>query len=441
MSHFVSGPAVSFRLGLMLAVLTLFLSPLGAPGRLAVAEEAIQPDAPPRWWKGNLHTHSLWSDGNDFPEMIAEWYRTRDYNFLALTDHNVLSEGMRWMPYAMIEKRSGEQALAKYQARFGDHWVETRGEPGTAEYAIRLKPLDEFRSLMEERGKFILMQAEEITDRVMGKPVHMNATNIKQLILPVGGATVREAISNNLRAAEEQAERTGRPILVHVNHPNYGYAIRAEDLAAVANERFVEVYNGHPGVNHLGDATQPGMERMWDLANTMRIQQLATPPLLGLATDDCHEYFGRPGSRPGRGWIMVRARFLTPEKLLAAIYAGDFYASSGVTLDDVQFNAEQQKLSIRIAAEADVIYKTDFIGTVLNSEKPPASANDPQGDPIGRVLKTVTGTEAEYQLQGDELYVRAVITASAPAADPSFEGQKKQAWTQPVGWSRHLRKQ
>jgi len=425
----------------MLAVLTLFLSPFGAPDRLAVAEEVIQPDAPPRWWKGNLHTHSLWSDGNDFPEMIAEWYRTRDYNFLALTDHNVLSEGMRWMPYAMIEKRSGEQALAKYRARFGDHWIETRGEPGTAEYAVRLKPLDEFRSLMEERGKFILMQAEEITDRVMGKPVHMNATNIKQVVLPVGGATVREAISNNLRAVEEQAERTGRPILVHVNHPNYGYAIRAEDLAAVANERFVEVYNGHPGVNHLGDATQPGMERMWDLANTMRIQQLATPPLLGLATDDCHEYFGRPGSRPGRGWIMVRARFLTPEKLLAAIYAGDFYASSGVTLDDVQFNGEQQKLSIRIAAESDVIYKTDFIGTVLSNPNSPASGNDPQRDPIGQVLKTVTGTEAEYQLQGNELYVRAVITASAPAADPSFEDQKKQAWTQPVGWSRHLRKQ
>lgn len=441
MSHFVSGPVVSCRLGLVLAVLTLFLSPFGAPDRLAVAEEAIQPDAPPRWWKGNLHTHSLWSDGNDFPEMIAEWYRTRDYNFLALTDHNVLSEGMRWMPYAMIEKRSGEQALAKYRARFGDHWIETRGEPGTAEYAVRLKPLDEFRSLIEERGKFILMQAEEITDRVMGKPVHMNATNIKQLVLPVGGATVREAISNNLRAVEEQAERTGRPILVHVNHPNYGYAIRAEDLAAVANERFVEVYNGHPGVNHLGDATQPGMERMWDLANTLRIQQLATPPLLGLATDDCHEYFGRPGSRPGRGWIMVRARFLTPEKLLAAIYAGDFYASSGVTLDDVQFNGEQQKLSIRIAAESDVIYKTDFIGTVLSNANSPASGNDPQRDPIGQVLKTVTGTEAEYQLQGNELYVRAVITASAPAADPSFEDQKKQAWTQPVGWSRHLRKQ
>ncbi|MCA9270952.1 MAG: hypothetical protein KDA41_20870, partial [Planctomycetales bacterium] len=46
------------------------------------ADEAIPQDPPLRWFKGNIHTHSLWSDGDDFPEMIAEWYRTHDYNFL-----------------------------------------------------------------------------------------------------------------------------------------------------------------------------------------------------------------------------------------------------------------------------------------------------------------------------------------------------------------------
>lgn len=432
---------------LRIGLVPVMLLALAATGQVS-AEEAVPAAAQPRWWKGNLHTHSLWSDGNDFPEMIADWYRTRDYNFLALTDHNTLSEGMRWMPFDAIQKRSGEQAFAKYLARFGDHWVETRGTPGQPDHAVRLKPLDEFRALLEERGKFIMIQGEEITDRVLGKPVHLNATNLKLPIQPLGGMSVREAISNNLRVVQEQAERIGRPILLHVNHPNYGYAITAEDLAAVANERFVEVFNGHPGVNHQGDATRPGVERMWDIANTLRLQQLATPPLLGLATDDCHEYFGRPGSRPGRGWIMVRARFLTPEHLLAAIYAGDFYASSGVTLEDVQFNAEEQKLSVRIAAEADVTYKIDFIGSVVvppaasdagtatGTDGGTAAAND---DPIGRTLKTVTGTEAEYTLQGNELFVRAVVTASKPAADPAFEGQQQQAWTQPVGWARHLR--
>ena len=51
-----------------------------------------------RWYKGNLHTHSLWSDGNDFPEMIADWYAREGYHFLTLSDHNLLSRGEKCIP-------------------------------------------------------------------------------------------------------------------------------------------------------------------------------------------------------------------------------------------------------------------------------------------------------------------------------------------------------
>ncbi len=44
------------------------------------------------WFKGNLHTHSTGSDGQLTPEEIIDWYRSRGYHFLALTDHGVLSE-------------------------------------------------------------------------------------------------------------------------------------------------------------------------------------------------------------------------------------------------------------------------------------------------------------------------------------------------------------
>src|SRR6266850_2947653 len=51
----------------------------------------------PTYWKGNLHTHSLWSDGDDFPEMIADWYKRHGYQFLTLSDHNTLSDGEYWL--------------------------------------------------------------------------------------------------------------------------------------------------------------------------------------------------------------------------------------------------------------------------------------------------------------------------------------------------------
>ena len=50
------------------------------------------------------------------------------------------------------------------------------------------------------------------------------------------------------------------------------------------------------------------------------------------------------------------------------------------------------------------------------------------------MLATVEGRKPRYELTGQELYVRAVVVSSLPPVDPSFEGQKAQSWTQPVGW-------
>ena len=42
-----------------------------------------------------------------------------------------------------------------------------------------------------------------------------------------------EALDANVRAVEDQAAKKGREIFVHLNHPNFGLAITAEDLAEV----------------------------------------------------------------------------------------------------------------------------------------------------------------------------------------------------------------
>ena len=43
-----------------------------------------------------------------------------------------------------------------------------------------------------------------------------------------------------------------------------------------------------------------------------------------------------------------------------------------------------------------------------------------------------------YQLTGHELYVRAVVTSTKKHWNPSFENQTEQAWTQPIGWEKHV---
>ena len=44
-------------------------------------------ELPGKWYKAALHTHTSSSDGAWWPEVIAELYRSRGYDVLALTDH------------------------------------------------------------------------------------------------------------------------------------------------------------------------------------------------------------------------------------------------------------------------------------------------------------------------------------------------------------------
>lgn len=418
------------------------------------ASQANAQDGETRWYKGNLHTHSLWSDGDDFPDMIVRWYVEHDYQFLALTDHNVLSEGERWMSAAAITDRGGADVIEKYKRAFGEANVDIRQletvDGGGAELnetsalEVRLKTYQECQRQFDSPGSFMLMTGEEISDQVNGLPLHLNATNLQQKLQPTGGRTMQEAMRNNLRGAKLQADELGREILVHLNHPNFGWAITAEDLAAVTEEKFFEVYNGHPGVNHLGDDVHPSVEKLWDIASTIRTDKLNDRPLFGLATDDCHYYHGRKGSQPGRGWIMVRSAALTPAAILKAINAGEFYSSSGVEIEDFSFDSKTGKLRIDLKAEEGVQYETQIIGTLQGYDATSTQRTDEEGDAlkvtrvyspdVGKTLATIKGNSVEYQLTGEELYVRATVTSSRAHPNPSFSGQREQAWLQPIMW-------
>jgi len=368
--------------------------------------------APERWYKGNLHTHTLWSDGNHFPEMVVDWYAQRDYDFLALTEHNVVADREKWMQNDQVVRRGGRTALADYRSRFGAEWVEEREQDGKLE--VRLKRLDEFAPLFDD---LLLIPAEEVTSSFQNKPIHINASNVAARIAPQKGSSVQDVMRKTMQAVAAHAAEHGRPVLAHLNHPNFGWGVSADDIARVEEEHFFEVWNGHPSVHHKGDATRPGTERLWDIANTTRRRDLDAPLLYGLGTDDCHNYHNASGSTPGRGWVMVRARACTPEALLAAIEAGAFYASSGVVLDDVTFDG--RTLTIDVAARGDAEYVTEFIGTRR------------EGEP-GEVLARVEGLRPSYTARGDELFVRATVTSSTAADNPVWEGQPRQAWVQPV---------
>jgi len=427
-------------LGMLLLVAVVSFAAIGTPQVAAgePVESVLKETSKLRWYKGNMHTHSHWSDGDDYLEMIALWYEKHDYRFLVFTDHNILANKERWVE---VEKsKGGKKAFDKLIKQYPD-WVETRTVDEKLQ--VRLRRFDEVAKRFNKPEEFLLIQGEEISD-ILGKrtPIHLNVTNLKELIIPRGGKTVAEAIQNNVNAVMIQRQQTGQPMIIHLNHPNFYYAITAEDLMRVVGDRFFEVYNGHPSVHNSGDEIHPSTERLWDIILTKRIAEFELPMMFGIATDDGHNYHNIPSrdSEPGRGWVNVLTDKLEPGSLIEALEAGSFYASSGVTLKKIQSNAKQ--LHIEIDPVPGETYTVEFIGTRIGYDKTSHPVLDKEGKPvrttriyskdIGEVLEVAQGNCATYKFQGDEIYVRARITSSEKHPNPSELEDFKMAWVQPV---------
>ena len=367
-----------------------------------------------KWFKGNLHTHSYWSDGDEFPEVIIDWYKSNDYQFVALSDHNTLAEGEKWV--TMREDSMYQHAFQHYLEKYGDDWVNHKVESGKIQ--VKLKTFEEYRDMYEEAEKFLIIPSEEITDRFENKPIHMNATNIQEKIDPQGGNSVAEVLQNNINEVLKQRERTGTPMIPHINHPNFGYGVSLNDIVSLEGERFFEVYNGHPAVHNLGDSIHISTEEMWDLINIAYLEN-NQPLMYGLATDDSHHYHQKNAkwSNAGRGWINVQADSLSPKSIIEAMENGQFYSSTGVTLKTMSF--KENRLFIEIEEEEGITYSISFIGYQ-------------KGNNNTSELKKVESTIANFELSGDIVFVRAKITSSKKHPNPVEGMTYEMAWTQPV---------
>ncbi|WOK07591.1 histidinol-phosphatase [Imperialibacter roseus] len=391
-----------------LGILSVFLLLLWSCGTPKIAKVERQ------WYKGNLHTHSYWSDGDEFPEMIMGWYKDHGYDFIGLSDHNTLAAGEKWklVPKGGVYK----DAFYTYLKKYGEDWVEYKEDTGRV--SVKLKTFQEYVPLFAEKDKFLIIQSEEITNSFEGKPLHLNVTNVKKLIGEQEGSSVSDVLQKSIDAVTAQRRATGQPMIIHINHPNFYFAITVDDMISLNGERFFEVFNGHPMVNNYGDSTHIGMEEMWDRIN---IAYLAAgkPLMYGVATDDSHNYhmFGDAYSNSGRGWVMVQADSLRPASLIEAMEAGDFYGSTGVTLSRI--SREGNKLRVEVAAEEGVAYTIQFIGVK-------------KGEEMSSVLMEKKGIADEFALTEDIVFVRAKVVSDKYKENPFKEGDFEAAWTQPM---------
>jgi len=340
------------------------------------------PTAPEVWLRGSTHVHARPSGDSSTPisEVIA-WYERHDYDFIALTDHNQISEI--------------------------DDTTRTPGSP-----TIHITP----------KG-LIVFAGAELTHNVMGC-IPAGLPNRKcRIHVNVIGATERPGGTFDwaVRGTKHRVEKYESAIVAaenlggipQMNHPQWLWGTTPDVIVELASRGMIlyELANTAFTKWNAGDKAHPSTEALWDAA----LVRGAT--IWGVASDDAHDYEPDAGAlqsddahddepdgtlQAGGGWIVVKAR-RDPQAILDAIVAGQFYSSTGVVLERAE--VANDELVVEVAAPDASDTRTTTIELVEN----------------GQIVDTITGKSARRTLPARG-YVRAVVMRD--------DGAK--AWVQPA---------
>ncbi|MDH7482915.1 MAG: CehA/McbA family metallohydrolase [Armatimonadota bacterium] len=288
------------------------------------------------WARGSLHAHTTNSDGDSPPQVVADWYRENGYNFLAITDHEKLTDPV---------------------------------------------PLDN-----NPNDNFILITGEELAMPGKESPIHANAFGITETIKAPNrtlnaGRSVR-------RLVETIRDAGGIPM---VNHPNWEKGLLHTDLLYIDGPYILEIANMGNGSLNEGNLARLSTEQIWDylLSNGKEVY--------AAATDDMHSIKDGPTgpNGPGKGWVVAKVPELTPKAVLTALSKGDFYASTGVELEDYSFDGE--RFYIKVRPKPGKSYMIRFVGK------------------WGSILQETMGTSAIYKVnrkQEPNSYIRCKVICS-----------------------------
>ena len=242
-----------------------------------------------KFHRGNLHTHSTGSDGVLSPQEVCRRYQAEGYDFIALTDHFV---GLFDYP------------ITDTAAFRNDHFTTIHGA--------------ELHTGTMENGHLWHIVAA-------GLPHDFTPPNAPHF-RPVKGSESAASIAQRARDAGA---------FVAIAHPHWSGMSEADALTITAAHA-VEIYNhGCIVDNDRGE----GFMTLEHLLNRGRKLNM-------IATDDAHfntpDFFG--------GWVMVKTTQNSPEALLAALKAGEYYSSTGPQINDIRVSDEGVEVDCSSAA-------------------------------------------------------------------------------------------
>ncbi|MBQ0104856.1 MAG: PHP domain-containing protein [Armatimonadetes bacterium] len=300
-----------------------------------------------KYLKGQLHLHTTMSDGQWTPQQVADGYRENGYDFIVMTDHDT-----NYDPYKYIEKRDDFLCI-----------------PGSE------RETDGFNEFLAHTSQ-----------------IHVNAlAYLGKFVCPEKTDNISQGLNNYIKAIYDCGA------LPTVNHPSWSwpdpYAYDYKHLLDVKYPFVLEVKNFCAGNHSVGNMAWENTEYTWDTLLT------AGKAVLCDFSDDAHNYaievrdMKDSFHTPFNAAVMVKAD-LSFESIRDSIKNGDFYATTGIELDN--YEVSEKGIYVKIKEEENIAYTVTVKGR------------------MGRPLAWGVGGEFEYKFKGipDEEYVRVKVISN-----------------------------
>jgi len=320
-----------------------------------------------RFYKANLHCHSTLSDGSLTPEELKKAYKENGYDILAITDHEYMVDHtdmtepdfLMLNGYELYVKDMQEPELTRFYrtthlniiAKTPDVKKQIMVDPRYTKYAVRYGKVED------------LPRVGELCTRTY-TPGCVNRM-------------IKEANENGY--------------LVFYNHPCWS----REELSVITQYNGfmgMEIYN-HGCFSTEGYGTDDG--QTYDTLLRMG-RRLAV-----FANDDNHNKypFGDPLCDSFGGFNMIKAEELTYEAVIAAIEKGDFYCSTGPSIEKLYLDGNI--LHVECSPARDIFLRTE-------PRNKAANRSPHVGTKAGEVI-----THAQFEIRPEDGYVRLEVVDHA----------------------------
>ena len=305
-------------------------------------------------YKANLHVHTTISDGNVTAEQVKDAYKAQGYSIVAFTDHEVLID------HSDLDDENF-LAITSYEWAVGQRGVPYKFGK-TCD--LNLYALDQHNTTQVcfDPEKVWHSTAEEIAQ------VKYHGKLYKSEYSP-------ECINEVIREAKKHG------FLVCWNHPDYSLEDFDDIWMKYEGYDAMEIFNtgsrigGWPGDNSA----------LYD--RVLRSGKLVFP----IAADDSHGLRGKhPLSSNFGGFCMIAADELDYSMVMQALQKGDFYASTGPTIDKIW--VEGDKVCVECPPAVEINFRTGSRRGRMNTGE--------GRSPI---------TYAEFQMERDDKYVYIAV--------------------------------